>query len=94
LKIVESKQFKDELKAIAYYIRRDNLSASVEFVQTLKKKIKHLADSPYQYRKSVYFHHDNIRDMIYKGYTIVYEIDSEEKRLELLSIFNQNLPDL
>ncbi len=94
MKIVESKQFKDELKAIAYYIRRDNVAASVAFVQTLKKKIKLLAGSPYQYRKSIYFNHDNIRDMVYKGYTIVYEIDSEEKRLELLSIFNQNLPDL
>ncbi|SFV90748.1 hypothetical protein MNB_SV-4-790 [hydrothermal vent metagenome] len=53
-----------------------------------------MVDSPYQYRKSIYFNHDNIRDMVYKGYTIVYEINSEENRLELLSIFNQNLPDL
>jgi len=94
LNIVESKQFKDELKAIAYYIRSDNVSASIAFVQSLKKRIKLLVDSPYQYRKSIYFNHDNIRDMVYKGYTIVYEINSEENRLELLSIFNQNLPDL
>jgi len=94
LKIIESEQFKNELKAIAFYIKRDKLSASLHFVQNLRKCIKEIIDFPYQYRKSKYFKNENIRDMIYRGYTIVYEIDKEQDTLELLSIFNQNLPDL
>jgi plasmid stabilization system protein ParE len=94
LKIIESKQFKDELRMIAFYIRKDKLSASLSFVRTLKKRIKLLQDSPYQSKKSIYFDNDEVRDMVYMGYTIVYEINQEQNTLELLSIFNQNLPDL
>jgi plasmid stabilization system protein ParE len=94
LKIIESKKFKDELQAIAYYIKKDKLSAAINFVTNLKKQIKSLKEFPYQYRKSIYFNDDNVRDMVYMGYTIVYEVNKENDTLELLSIFNQNLPDL
>lgn len=94
MKIIESKQFKDELRVISFHIRKDKLSASLSFVTNLKKRIKHLKEFPYQHRKSIYFDDDNVRDMIYVGYTIVYEIDKEQNSLEVLSIFNQNLPDL
>ena len=94
MKIIESEQFKDELRTIAFYIRKDKLSVSLSFVRDLKKKIKLLIDSPYQSKKSIYFNNDEIRDMVYMGYTIVYEINQEKDTLELLSIFNQNLPDL
>lgn len=94
MKIIESKQFKDELRAISFYIKKDKLSASITFVKNLKIGIKNLLDFPYQYKKSIYFNHDEIRDMVYMGYTIVYEVNQEKNTLELLSIFNQNLPDL
>jgi len=94
LRIIESKQFKDELKTIAFFIKKDKLAASIEFVKNLKKHIKNLIDFPYQYKKSIYFDNDEIRDMVYMGYMIVYEVNKEKDTLELLSIFNQNLPDL
>jgi hypothetical protein len=52
-----------------------------------------LTDFPYQSKKSIYFDNDDIRDMVYMGYTIVYEVNKEKNILALLSIFNQNLPD-
>ena len=94
MKVIESKQFKDELRAIAFYIKKDKSSASIDFVKNLKKTVKRLVDFPYQYKKSIYFDNDEIRDMVYKGYTIVYEISTEKDTLVLLSMFNQNLPDL
>jgi plasmid stabilization system protein ParE len=94
LKIVESGQFKDELRAIAFYIREDKPSSSLSFVKGLKEKIDLLTDFPYQSKKSIYFDDEQIRDMVYKGYTVVYEVDEQEERIVLLSIFNQNLPDL
>ncbi len=94
MKVIESRQFKDELRVIAFYIKKDKLSASIDFVKNLKKSVKRLVDFPYQYKKSIYFDNDEIRDMVYRGYTIVYEINTEKDTLVLLSIFNQNLPDL
>ena len=41
-------------------------------------------------RKSHYFDDENIRDMVYQGYTIIYEI--RENTIEIQDIFNQNLP--
>lgn len=94
MRIIESKQFKDELRAIAFYIKKDKLSASLDFVKNLQKRIKHITEFPYQYKKSIYFDNEEIRDMVYMGYTIVYEVNKEKDTLEILSIFNQNLPDL
>jgi hypothetical protein len=41
---------------------------------------------PYKYRKSIYFDNENIRDLIYKGYTIPYLIDEDNKSIVLLGI--------
>jgi len=94
LKIIESVQFKDELRTITLHIRKDKLSASLSFLRGLKEKINLLTDFPYQAKKSIYFDNNEIRDMVYIGYTIVYEVHKEKNTLELISIFNQNLPDL
>ena len=94
MKIKESEQFKQELRFIALHIKKDKRSASIKFVQNLKKAIKNIPSSPYQYRPSIYYENKNIRDMIYYGYTIIYEINIEDDVLEILTIFNQNLPDL
>jgi hypothetical protein len=36
---------------------------------------------PYAYRKSIYFNDKNIRDLIFKGYTIVFRIT--ENKIEI-----------
>jgi len=92
LKVIESKQFKDELRAIAFYIKKDKPTASIAFVSNLKKLLKGLVDFPYKYRQSIYFENKDIRDLTYVGYTIVYVVN--EDYIEILSIFNRNLPDL
>jgi len=92
--IRESEQFKQELRFIALHIKRDKRTASIKFVQHLKTAIQNIPSSPYQYRQSIYYENPNIRDMIHQGYTVVYEINSEDNILEILTIFNQNLPDL
>ena len=90
MRIIESNKFKTQLRFIALYIKKDNPSSSVKFVKDLKIQIKNILNMPYKYRKSAYFEEENTRDMIYKGYTIVYEIF--DNHLEIQMIFNQNLP--
>jgi plasmid stabilization system protein ParE len=90
MKIFETKKFKKEIKTIALYIKKDKPGVSIEFVSALKEQINDLVNFPYKYRKSIYFDDENIRDMIFRGYTIIYEV--KENSIEVISIFNQNKP--
>lgn len=92
MKIVESGQFKQELQTIALRIKKDKQSASIKFVTRLRKLIKSIPDFPYQYRQSIYFEDKQIRDMIFMGYTIIYEITNEQ--IHIITIFNQNIPHI
>jgi plasmid stabilization system protein ParE len=94
LKIVESEQFREELREIAHLIKKDKPQASIKFVKNLKVAIKNLVHFPYKFRPSIYFDSVEIRDMMYHGYTVIYEIRNENKTLEILTIFNRNLPDI
>lgn len=94
MKIIETSRYKNELRTISLYIKKDKQSAAIKFVKEQKELINNLVNSPFKYRKSIYFDDENIRDMIFYGYTIVYEIDMENQVIEVLSIFNKNLPKL
>ncbi len=87
MKIVESQLFKAKLKEIALNIKKDKTSASVGFVVALKQSIKELVNFPYKYRKSIYYDNDNIRDMIFRDYTIVYEVFDD--KIEILTILTK-----
>ena len=90
MKIIETENFKIRLKQIAIFIKQHNKQASIKFVKELKQQINDLIFMPKKYRKSIYFDNENIRDIIFKGYTIVYFIDNNT--IKILDIFNQNLP--
>ena len=47
--------------------------------------IENIVSFPYKYRKSYYFEDESYRDLIYKGYTIIYKID--EQTIKILDIF-------
>ena len=38
---------------------------------------------PYMHRKSIFFDHDDIRELIYKGYIIVYKVNERESAIEV-----------
>lgn len=90
MKIIESDLYKQRLRFITLYIKKDNQSAAVRFTKDLKKQIKNIPNMPYKYRKSNYHDDKSVRDMIYKGYTIIYKIYDEH--IKIVEIFNQNLP--
>jgi len=84
--IIEKKpQYRRALQSILRYIAKDKISASLRFERELEKKIFALMDFPYQNRASYYFENDAYRDMIFKGYTIIYKI--EKDKIVILDIF-------
>ena len=92
MKVIESKEYKNQLRKIAFNIRKDKSSVAIKFAKDLKKQIKNISNMPKKYRQSYYHNDENVRDMIYKGYTIIYKI--YDKYIKIVEIFNQNLPEI
>ena len=90
--IIYNPEFDKQIIEIVNYIAKDKPNVSIKFALELEKAILNLVNFPYKFRKSIYFNDDNVRDMIYKGYTIVYEINSSNNTIEILKIFSRNKP--
>lgn len=83
-------EFRIELRKIQRHILKDNATASKKFAKDLKKQIEDIPIMPYKYRKSRYHNDEQVRDMVFRGYTIIYKI--YEDFIQIVEIFNQNLP--
>ena len=79
--------FKINLKKILKYISTDSKNRAYTFNNELFYVLNNIANMPYKYRKSIYHSDKNIRDCIFKGYTIPYLIDENNKKIILLDIF-------
>ena len=90
MQIKRDRKYTSNLFVILQHIAKDKISASRNFKNELDKKINNLTNFPYKNRPSIYFDNEDIRDMIFKGYTITYEINIQDGTLAILDIFNQN----
>ncbi|WP_226960598.1 type II toxin-antitoxin system RelE/ParE family toxin [Sulfurimonas paralvinellae] len=61
------------------YIAQDSKNRANKFKREIKKLIEDIQDMPYKCRKSIYFDDDNIRGLIFKGYTIVYKVNESKE---------------
>jgi len=90
--IIYNPIFDKEIIDIVNYIALDKPSVSIKFALELEKLILNIPYFPFKYKSSFYFDDKNIRDMIYKGYTIIYEVNLDKNTIEILKIFNHNKP--
>ena len=74
-------EFLQDLEDQIAYISQDKPEAAQKFKDDLFELFEDLPSMPLKYRKSVYFENDTIRDLIFKGYTIIYEIDKIKNRI-------------
>ena len=79
-------EFQEELNDILDYIAEDNLKRAIEFNNQLKKQIDSIIDMPLKHRKSIHFNDKDVRDLIFKGYTITYYIDIDNAKIVLFGI--------
>ena len=63
------------------FIARDNPGAARQFRNSLKLRIEKTPEQPFACRKSCYFDDDNLRDMVFMGYTAIYRITDQEIRM-------------
>ena len=85
--IIQDDLFILNLKDILRYISKDSKNRAKKFNTNLFKQINNLINMPYKFRKSYYYDDENIRDMVFKGYTIPYLIDTQKDTLVILDIF-------
>lgn len=78
MKIKFSKSFVEKLKAQLRYISLDKPLAARRFNQRLRERIREIPKFPLKYRKSIYFEDENIRDLVFEGYTVVFRIHDNE----------------
>ena len=92
MQINRSTRYKNNLFQILNYIAQDKFSASENFLNELDKLINNLPNFPFKFRKSEYFDDENIRDMVYKGYTVIYKVNEVKSTVDIIRIFNKNKP--
>ena len=85
MQIIKDKDFLRQMKSLLAYIALDKKSAASAFNSELEAKFSLLKSTPYTYRKSIYFEDESYRDLIFKGYTIIYKIENE--RILILEVF-------
>lgn len=87
MKIIKRDDFSLSLDNILDYIARDGVNYAIKFNRKLEESISNIQNFPYKSRKSLYHDDENIRDFIFRGYTIPYLIDSEKNQIALLDVF-------
>ncbi len=92
MRIIYNPVFENELLHIVNHIAEDKPNASIKFALELEKSILDIPIFPFKYKASSYFDDKNVRDMTYKRYTVVYEVNLDANTIEILKIFNQNKP--
>lgn len=87
MKIEKSDKFSNSLDIILDYIAQDGLDYAIKFNRKLEKSMQNIPNFPYKSRKSFHYEDDDIRDYIFKGYTIPYLIDTNNNKIVVLDIF-------
>ena len=79
MKIIYSKKFQNSLANIVDFIAQDSPKRARKFVINLKSQLETIAFMPYKHRKNFIANDENIRDFIFKGYVIIFEINDKFK---------------
>ena len=75
--------FGDKLNDQVEYIAKDKPAAARKFKSEVIKRIKGIPKMPYANRKSIFFDREDIRDLVFKGYVIVYKINTENQTIDV-----------
>jgi plasmid stabilization system protein ParE len=83
MKLKFKSTFTERLSRQVSYIANDSPSRARKFKNDLIKQLKKIPKNPYTFRKSIFFNDKDIRDLIFKGYCIVFRINNAEDSIEI-----------
>lgn len=92
-KLIFSTKFKNRLAAIAEYIYENSKSAEIakRHINAVKSSIQILKTFPMLGREALEFG-NGVKKLVVLDYTLLYVINENEERIEILNIFRENLP--
>ncbi len=85
--IVEPEALQDVISIYNFISKNDSKNKATKFIRELEHSIGSLSEMPHRCRKSYYTEDELTRDMIYKGYTIVFNV--RESYVHILTVFRQ-----
>ena len=77
MKLIIEDTFYSRLDRQVYYIAEYSYRIAKEFKKNILTQLKRIPRNPYQFRKSIYFDDIAYRDLIYKGYTITFRVETD-----------------
>lgn len=86
MEIIYQPRFINSFNQIWDYISKDSKNRANKFKKELRQSIEDLEAMPFKYRKSIYFEDENIRDLIFKGYIVVYKVNQDDNQIMIIGI--------
>ena len=86
MKIKLTIEFNYDLNDIVDFISKDKPLAARKFKIDLIKKLNSDLLNPFQFKKSIYFDDENIRDYVFKGYKVIIKVDIELETVSVVAI--------
>jgi len=95
-KLIWSPAARDDLHNIVVFIARDNPNRAMSFGYELISETDRLQEFPEFGRSVPEYRDDNIREIIFRPYRIVYRIDHERRLCEIARVWHsaRGLPQL
>jgi len=87
MRIKLSESFIQKLDYQIDFIAKDKPIAARKFKNELLKRIKSISKFPYKYKNSPFFSDEHIRQLTFKGYSIVYSINAEENLIIVFGFY-------
>ena len=87
MQIIRDEFYLSKIDEIIDYMAQSSVESAIRFLNKLDDKIDNLDNMPFKFRQSIYYENENIRDFIFKGYTIPYLIDIQKEVIVILDIF-------
>jgi len=70
-----SKDFLSQLDAILDFYSKDSIETARAFYSELAERLKSISYMPYRFRKNKTINREDTRDLIFKGYVVVFRIE-------------------
>ena len=89
MKIIFKSDFESRLNEILDFIAIHSISAATKFHDELYEQIAKIPQMPFRFRKNELVDDENVRDLIFKGYVVVFKVEGE--KIIVLTIYKHNL---
>ena len=90
MQILSSELYEKQLKEILDSLAKDDLSFAKKFKMYLDTIIINIPTKVNKYKKSIFFDDENIKDLQYERYTIVFCVENSNTRYIILGIVKKS----